>query len=274
MRIEYSVLMSVYKMTKQDELKLCMESVFAQDPAPTETVIVEDGPVPEDVQTYLHELAAEGKVKLVPLETNVGLGSALAEGTKHCNCEWIARMDADDICTHDRMQKQIAYLKEHPDVDVLGGQIAEFVDNKENIVSYRRVPIEHEKLCKYLKFRSPFNHVTVIMRKSMLQKAGGYQKMLLNEDIYLWARMFLAGAKFANLQDEIVFSRISEDLFRRRGGYQYYKNACAVLKYMYNNKILTYGEYLKAKTVRFAVQVLMPNSVRQWAYKTFARDKK
>ena len=272
--MEYSMLMSVYRNTKLDELRLCMESVFAQEPAPTEAVIVEDGPVPEEVQTYLDELAAEGKVKIVPLETNVGLGNALAEGTKHCNCEWIARMDTDDICAPDRMQKQVAYLEEHPEVDVLGSNIAEFSEDPGTVISVRSVPEEHAAICEYMKSRCPFNHMTVIMRKSILEAAGGYLPWLYNEDSYLWARMYLVGAKFANIEENLVFARIDSNTFRRRGGYKYYKSERDLFKFMYKNGIITYGEYVKAKFIRFVVQVLMPNGVRQWFFKTFARSGK
>ena len=76
--MKYSMLMSVYKNTKADELKLCMDSIFAQNPAPAETIIVEDGPVSEDVAQYLSSLQSEGKVTLVPLDENVGFGRELA----------------------------------------------------------------------------------------------------------------------------------------------------------------------------------------------------
>ena len=271
--MEYSMLMSVYKNTNVSELKECMDSILIQNPAPKEIIIVEDGPVPDDVSAYLEQLNSEGKVTLVPLEENVGLGRALAAGTEHCSCEWIARMDSDDICAPDRMEKQIAYLKEHPDVDVLGGNIEEFIGEQNNVVGIRDVPLEHEAICKYMKKRCPFNHMTVIMRKSALEKSGGYQHWHYNEDSYLWARMYLSGAKFANLSEIACYVRVGEDMYRRRGGYKYYKSERDLFKFMYKNKIINWLEYQEAKFIRFVVQVLMPNGVRQWFFKTFARSK-
>lgn len=272
--MEYSVLMSVYRNTKDSELKQCMDSVFVQTPAPSEIVVVLDGPVSDGVSEYLLGLEREGKIKTVPIETNVGLGNALAEGAKHCKYEWIARMDSDDICAPDRMEKQTGYLEKHPDVDVLGSNIAEFTDDVNNIVSIRAVPEDHEAICKYMKSRCPFNHMTVIMRKSVLEAAGGYMDWLYNEDSYLWARMYLAGAKFANIAENLVFARIDASTFRRRGGYRYYKSERNLFRFMYSNGIIGYAEYIKAKIVRFVVQVMMPNGIRQWFFRTFARSGK
>lgn len=271
---DYSVLMSVYAKATICELKQSLESIFIQKPAPKEIIIVEDGPVPDDVSAYLEQLSTENKVTLVPLKENVGLGRALAEGVKHCNCEWIARMDSDDICSPDRMEKQIAYLQEHPEIDVLGGNISEFIDSLDNIVGVRDVPLDHEAICNYMKKRCPLNHVTVIIRKSAMEKSGGYQHWHFNEDSYLWARMTLAGCEFANLQETLCYVRVGEDMYRRRGGYKYYKSERDLFKFMYKNKIVNWLEYQEAKLIRFIVQVLMPNSVRQWFFKTFARKEK
>lgn len=272
--MEYSMLMSVYKNTKASELRQCLDSVFEQVPAPKEIVIVEDGPVREDVGEYLAALESEGRVKLVPLETNVGLGNALDAGSKECVCEWIARMDTDDVCAPDRIQKQVAYLQAHPEIDVLGSNIAEFSGDIADVVSVRSVPTEHDAICEYMKSRCPFNHMTVMMRRSVLQAAGGYKPWLYNEDSYLWARMYLAGAKFANIAENLVYARIDADTFRRRGGYRYYKSERDLFAFMHKTGIITYGEYVKAKLIRFVVQVMMPNGVRQWFFKTFARRNK
>ena len=269
---DYSVLMSVYAQVNLCEVKQSIESIFIQKPAPKEIIIVEDGPVPDDVSAYLEQLSTENKVTLVPLKENVGLGRALAEGVKHCHCEWIARMDSDDICSPDRMEKQIAYLQEHPEVDVLGGNISEFIDSLDNIVGVRDVPLDHEAICNYMKKRCPLNHVTVIIRKSAMEKSGGYQHWHYNEDYYLWSRMYLSGAKFANLPNVLVNVRVGKDTYRRRGGCKYYKSERDLFKFMYKNKIINWLEYQEAKLIRFIVQVLMPNGVRQWFFKTFARE--
>ncbi|MBQ8881974.1 MAG: glycosyl transferase, partial [Clostridia bacterium] len=94
-----------------------------------------------------------------------------------------------------------------------------------------------------------------------------------NEDSYLWVRMYLAGCKFANLDEDLVFARINDATFERRGGYKYYKSERDLFKFMKKNKVITGWQYFKAKTIRFIVQVLMPNGVRKWFFKKFARNK-
>lgn len=270
--MDYSVLMSVYKNTDKNEFVECIDSLRVQDPAPKEIVCVIDGPVAGELAAQIEKYGKDPLFVFVPLEQNVGLGNALREGTARCSCEWIARMDSDDICAPDRMQKQVAYLESHPDVDVLGSNIAEFIGTKDNVVSERKVPEGHDGICDYLKKRCPFNHMTVFIRKTALEKAGGYLHWHYNEDSYLWVRMYLAGARFANIAENLVFARINEATFQRRGGYKYYKSERDLFKFMYKNKVIGYFDYLVAKTIRFVVQVLMPNRVRQWFFKTFARS--
>lgn len=270
--MEYSVLMSVYKNTDKNEFSECIDSLLIQNPAPKEIVCVIDGPVQGELAAQIEEYGKDPLFVFVPLETNVGLGNALREGTSRCSCEWIARMDSDDICAPDRMEKQVEYIETHPEVDVLGSNIAEFIGAKDNVVSERKVPADHEGICNYLKKRCPFNHMTVFIRKSALEKAGGYLHWHYNEDSYLWVRMYLSGAKFANIEENLVFARINEATFQRRGGYKYYKSERDLFKFMYKNKVIGYFDYLTAKAIRFVVQVLMPNGVRQWFFKTFARS--
>lgn len=270
--MEYSVLMSVYKNTDKNEFGECIDSLKVQDPAPKEIVCVIDGSVAGELAKQIQEYGKDPLFVFVPLKQNVGLGNALKEGTAHCSCDWIARMDSDDICAPDRMAKQVAFLESHPEVDVLGSNIAEFIGSKDNVVSERKVPAEHDAICDYLKKRCPFNHMTVCIRKSALEKAGGYLHWHYNEDSYLWVRMYLTGAKFANIEENLVFARINEATFQRRGGYKYYKSERDLFKFMYKNKVIGYFDYLVAKAIRFVVQVLMPNCVRQWFFKTFARS--
>lgn len=269
-----SVLMSVYKNDIAQNVKTAVESIINQTYRPSQVVIVVDGPVPDETTKTLEELKElYSEVEIYPLEQNVGLGNALKEGMTHCVNEIVARMDSDDIAVEDRFEKQIKKFEEDSELSIVGSNIAEFIGDKDNVVSIRSVPEKHEDICKYLKKRCPFNHMTVMFKKSEVEKAGGYLHWFYNEDSYLWARMYLAGCKFANIPENLVYARINEATFQRRGGYKYYKSERDLFKFMYKNKIIGWGEYQKAKAIRFVIQVLMPNSVRKYVFLKMMRKK-
>ena len=127
---------------------------------------------------------------------------------------------------------------------------------------------------KYLKKRCPFNQPTVMFRKSIYLKAGGYVDWHCEEDYYLWIRMMLSGAKFVNTGTILVEFRIGNETFQRRGGYKYFRSEAKLQKYMFNNRIIGFGTYCSNILKRFVIQVLLPNKVRAWVYKKFARSKK
>lgn len=272
--MQFSVLMSVYKNDKAEYFKEAVESILNQTVPPAEIVLVRDGPVGEDLQNIIDKIVSDYPdiFIYVPLEENGGLGNALKLGLENCSYEIVARMDSDDISLNDRFEKQIKFLLDNPDVDIVGGNIAEFTDFPDNIIDYRNVPEKHEEIKDYLKKRNPFNHMTVMFKKSSVLNAGGYESFYLFEDYYLWVKMYLNGATFANLNMVLVNARISQ-MAKRRGGIKYYKSCKKLLKFMRNNGILSKKEYRKAKFIRFLGYVLLPDSLRKFAYKKYLRDK-
>jgi len=127
-------------------------------------------------------------------------------------------MDSDDVSAPNRKAKQMAYMEQHPDCDVVGGQISEFIGEEDNVVGKRIVPCESTAVMAYLKSRCPLNHVSVMMRKKSVLKVGNYIDWHFNEDYYLWIRMAEAGCRFANLPDILVNVRVEKDMYARRGG--------------------------------------------------------
>ena len=273
--MKYSVLMSVYKNEKVEFFIEAMDSILNQTVAPDQIVLVRDGAVYEELQATIDKyVEANPEIfTYLPLEQNGGLGAALRHGLTYCRNELVGRMDTDDISVPDRFEQQLEFMKANPDVDIMGGNISEFAGNPDNIVSYRTVPATHDEIALYLKSRSPFNHVTVMFKKSALENANSYESFYLFEDWYLWVKMYLAGAKFANIDSILVNVRVS-DMANRRGGMKYYRSCVRLLKYMKSNKVIGFGKYAKTRAVRFCGYVLMPSKMREWAYKKFLRSDK
>ncbi|MCL2630163.1 MAG: glycosyltransferase [Firmicutes bacterium] len=264
---KFSVLMAVYKNDKTEFFTEAFDSVINQTAKPHEIVIVRDGIVPAELEQKLIDYEKEHEiVKIVRLEENVGLGNALKEGTNHCSHELIARMDSDDICLPDRFEKQLKAFEEDRDLSIIGGNIEEFIESKDKIVSARIVPRTHEEVSQFIKKRCPMNHMAVMFRKSEVLKAGGYIHQLYNEDYFLWIRMFLAGCKFKNLAETLVYVRIGRDMFKRRGGVKYFRSEKQMFKFMRKNRMIGLFSYLKSVFIRLAVQVLMPRKLRGWLY--------
>ena len=273
MTLKYSVLMSVYKNEKVAFFQQAVDSLLQQTVPPEQIVLVRDGAVYEELQAAIDQYVNRYPeiFTYLPLEQNGGLGNALRHGLKDCRNELVGRMDTDDISVPDRFERQLTFMKDHPDVDIVGGNISEFVNTPEQVVDYRIVPEGHEEIAAYLKNRSPFNHVTVMFKKSALEKVNSYESFYLFEDWYLWVKLYLAGARFANINRILVNVRIS-DMANRRGGMKYYRSCVRLLKYMKANRVIGFGEYLKICVVRFCGYVLLPSKMREWAYKKFLRN--
>lgn len=266
--------MSVYKKEKPEYLMECFESLLAQTVQPSEWVIVLDGPLTPELNEVIKNYSQKypNLIKTIPLEQNVGLGLALREGVTHCSYDYVARMDTDDVCVVDRFEKQVNFMKENIEIDICGGQIAEFEGEVKNIVSIREVPLTDNEIKKYQKTRSPFNHMSVFFKKDAVLSSGNYEDAPLMEDDMLWGRMALAGKQMANLSDILVYVRVGNDMIKRRGGIKYYKKYKASRKKMYELGMISHNDYTKTLFVQFIV-ALMPNNVRKFVFYKLLRKK-
>ena len=264
---KFSVLMSLYIKEKAEYFKLCMESVLGQTALPDEIVIVKDGPVSEEVDVALEDYVSKNRnlFKIVALTENKGLGLALSEGIQHCSNELVARMDTDDIAVPERFEQQLKMFESNPELDICGGQILEFEENEDNIVAERKVPLSHGEIIEYQKKRSAFNHMTVMFKKSKVLEAGNYKHCPLMEDDMLWVDMINAGAKCANLSENLCKVRTNRDMIARRGGLKYYKKYKNARKQILNTGFITKKEYRKTNRIQFLV-CIMPAWLRKFVY--------
>lgn len=272
--IKFSVLMSVYTKEKPDFLRESLNSVFEQTLRPDEVILVEDGPLTNKLYNTINDFQQKyPSLKTVVLKENVGLGKALNEGMKHCSYDFIARMDSDDICSINRFEKQISFLQNHPNIDMIGCWTQEFTEDGNGTKKYtsiKKFPITNDEIYKFGKRRNPFEHPSVMFKKKAVIKAGGYIHCYLFEDYYLWARMMMNNCKFYNIPEPLLYFRMTENSFERRGGWKY---AVTEVKNMWMFKKIGFFSlslYLKNVFTRFPVRI-MPNKLRKFIYNTFLR---
>ena len=275
MNQQFSIITSIYKNDKPEFVRIALDSMLVnQSVKPSEIVLVQDGPVSEGLSSLLfeYEMNYPTIMSVIRLKQNEGLGNALMLGVEAAKNEIVARMDSDDICIPNRFEIQLAYLKAHPEVDIIGGQMTEFVDTPDNIVGRRKVPLSNDEIYDYMKSRCALNHVTVMFRRSVVLKIGNYQDWFWNEDYYLWVRMMMARCKFANVTEVLVNVRSGANQYARRGGRKYYESEKGIKKLMLDNGLINRTEYFINVAQRYIIQILMPNRVRGWVYRTLARQ--
>lgn len=224
MQMNFSVLLSLYIKEKPEYLEECFRSLLEQTLPANEVVLVLDGPITIELMAVVDRWRETLNLKIVALPINVGLGSALNIGLKECTHDIVARMDTDDICVPKRFEKQILKFSLQPNLMISGGQIYEFHGAKKEFFSKRNVPLTYQELIDFSKKRSPFNHMTVMYRKSFILSIGGYVTHLFMEDYNLWLRAINSGAIIDNDPSILVQARAGKEMLARRQGIKYIKS--------------------------------------------------
>ncbi len=270
----FSIAMSVYHKDNATFFDRALQSITEQQTIiPSEIVLVCDGPLNSELDAVIDTYQKRYPIfNIIRLPQNKGLGNALKLAVENASYELIARMDSDDVSVADRFEQQLAFFSEHPEIDIVGGDITEFIGEEENIVGKRIVPKTDSEIKEYMKKRAAFNHVSVMYKKTAVQAAGGYQDWFWNEDYYLWIRMQLNNAVFANTGTVLVNVRVGEEMYQRRGGKKYFKSEYGLQKLMLDKKMIGVPTFIGNVVKRLIVQMLLPNKVRGWVFKRFARS--
>jgi glycosyltransferase involved in cell wall biosynthesis len=181
-------------------------SVLAQDYANLELVIVEDPSTRSatellrafDDPRIVHHANPERTSHM--RQRNQSL--ALARG------ELVATLDADDICHPQRISTQVRYFEQHPEVAVVGTQLA-IIDAEGRAIGSRAYPVTHEEIVASMPRFNPIAQPSVMFRKAAIVESGGYSyDRFPAEDYELWSRLAVEGIKFANLSEALLKYRL------------------------------------------------------------------
>lgn len=270
---EYSVLMSVYKNDKADYLNTAIDSMAGQTHTPHDYVIVCDGPLTPELDACLVDWGKRlgSTLKVVRLKENHGLGYALNAGLSECRCNIVARMDADDISRHERCEILLSKMVSER-LDLVGGAIEEFDREPGDMGAVRMPPLSKENIDTWLKGRNPFNHVSVVFDRHMVDLAGGYEPFPWMEDYWLWARMIAKGCRCANVPDVVADVRTGEGMYARRSNMRYLKSQVRFFSELRKLGLVGRTGQVKAVAER-AVATLLPTGLVKLVYNKLLRTR-
>jgi glycosyltransferase involved in cell wall biosynthesis len=203
-----TVVMSVYN--GEATIVSAIDSICRQTYSDWDLVIIDDGSTDGTADLLEAVVSCDPRIRLIRNSKNLGLAAALNIGWRQAKGELIARMDADDISLPNRFEKQVAFLANHPEVDVLG-TAQESVDANGEVLGYGYRPELHEELASKMYRINPMIHPSVVMRRSFLEALEGYDEskwLLRAEDADLWLRGYKK-FRFHNLQEPLLQYRIS-----------------------------------------------------------------
>lgn len=265
--------MTVYKKDKPIYLKKSILSMLNQSMQTNEFVIVKDGPITAELQEVIDSIDRDfsGIIKQVDLKENVGLGVALNEGLKICTNDVVARMDADDISLSTRCERQLKEFEQNSELDIVGCSVDEFIGHENNIICTRLVPETHEEIYKYAKQRDPFNHPTVMYRKSKVLAIGGYKDLRKNQDTDLWIRMLMDGCRTKNINQSLFLFRFEEDTYKRRKNWINTKLLIATRYNAFKIGFSSFTDFLRVLFVQLLIYI-MPIGFQKWIYKKYLRS--
>ena len=271
--LDFSVLMTTYHGEKPEHLDASLDSILVnQTRIPNQMVLVVDGPISQELDEVIvkYKNLFPDILEVVYCAENRGQSKASAEGFQYLKNEIFARMDSDDLCVRDRFEKQIEVFQNNPEIGVVGGWIAEFDDDWQTPHSLRSVPETHEEIIKTFRKRNPINNMTAMLKKSEVERAGGYGRDTVNEDYSLYVHMWVNGTIFYNVQEVLCYVRVGNGMVGRRNDFRIYKDWRKDQKYLHENHKHSAFTCFKSN-FRCFMFVITPRWVKKLLYKTVLR---
>ena len=231
----FSVIISVYDGIEIKLLKKSLKSLLLQNYLPKEIIIILDGIKKKILINEINIFKKIFKrVRLIKNNKNLGISKSYNKAIKIIKTDIIAIQDSDDISLPNRFKLQYEYLKKNENISVVGSSVFE-KDLDSGKKTIKRSPQTHEKIKKYIKFRNPMNHPTIMFRKSVVQKVGGYLNLSRMEDYYLWIRLISSGFLINNIARPLVVMNVKKDFYIRRSGFELLKSEIVIQNILFKN---------------------------------------
>ena len=200
-------------------LEQAVESILRQTEPNFELIVVDDGST-DDSREIIERLAAsDRRIKLIrqPL---TGIVAALNRGMREASGSYLARMDADDLAHPKRLELQAHYLDRHPRIGLVGSRVEYLGDARSNrglavFVEWSNSLVAPRDIELYRFVETPFVHPSVMLRRELTERFGGYRDGPFPEDYELWLRWLESGVRMAKLEQTLLSWRDRPDRLTR-----------------------------------------------------------
>jgi len=190
-----------------EQLKHAIQSCIDQTFTDFELLVVANGPNADEIAVAVQSwFGHDARLRIITTDVKY-LTFSLTLGLHYARAPLIARMDSDDLSKLDRLEHQVAFMKEHPEIVVLGSAY-QLIDADGKQLKKIHLPTGNFEIRKALVWRNPICHPSVIFRRSAVIAAGGYLGGIHAEDYDLWARLIQNPSNhFANLEESFLYYR-------------------------------------------------------------------
>jgi glycosyltransferase involved in cell wall biosynthesis len=183
-----------------------VDSILEQTFRDFELIIVED-PSASSGTTLLAGVN-DARIRHLVNEQRTSLPRQHNRGLAESRGRFICRFDADDICAPDRVERELAFLADHPDIDVVGSWLT-VIDEQSNVIGARRYPAHHADIVASMRRFNPIANSTVMFRREIYERFGGWRDAPLPAQDYEWySRLASGGTRLANIEAPLVRYRI------------------------------------------------------------------
>lgn len=264
-KINISLLLAVHQQTLVKEFTKTMNSIYSQNYIPNDIIVIQDGPIQQELLNQILNFKNKKKINShFIIKKNSGLAIALNQGIKICKNDLIARLDPEDEVINDRFYHQHQFMIRNPSVSVCGSFVKEIFNKKEKII---KKPINNSQITKYIKFRNPIIHSSVIFRKNRIINIGGYPIIDKCQDLFLWIKCLQSGLVLHNLPNIFLKTYLNQETMKRRN-LAYFKNELSIYNYQYNQKLISKRIFIFNCFIRFILRS-MPLFLKINTYKLF-----
>lgn len=264
-----SVIMPVYNEDKY--LSYAIESVLSQSYINFEFIIVDDLSTDSSFQICKKYQEKDKRIILLKNKVHLGIGATLNHAINKTKGEYMARMDADDIMSKYRLEKQIQYLKSHKDFVCVGSWMKEINDNN-NIIGKRTPPLDHHKIYESMFYTMGIQNPTLMINKKFVPKDFDWCKTDgILDDLDLLFKLVNFG-KFANLKEYLMQYRIHENNLSLKDIKKTFFEALSIRRRAVQNN--NYIPTIKAKLIsllQILTVIMIPERFLYGVYKLFSR---